>query len=381
MEPPPTADPGQALEEFDAEFVFELRKHWPWLLGLAVALLLLYLLGPILTPFIVAAAVAYIGNPMVERLRRLGIPRTVGVALLFLLFTGLFVAVSLLLVPLLHDQVLTLLGNIPQWLEWVRTVGLPRIGVHVPPGIRFNVSGLREAVTTHWNEASNVITVVLGKVGNSTPALLAFVVNLLMIPLVAFYLLRDWNALMAAVARLIPRPLLPQATRFARETDAVLSGLVRGQLSVMAALAAVYSIGLTAIGLDIGLLVGLGAGLVSFIPYLGFISGLVVASIAMLVQTQSALPLLWVAVVFGIGQILESGVLTPMLVGDRIGLHPVAVIFAIMAGGQLFGFVGILAALPIAAVLSVVLRHARSHWMQSPLYRGRSRTPRPIMPP
>jgi predicted PurR-regulated permease PerM len=151
----------------------------------------------------------------------------------------------------------------------------------------------------------------------------------------------------------------------------VLSSLIRGQLAVMASLAVIYGGGLTLVGVNFGLLIGVISGLVSFIPYLGFISGLLTASIAMLVQTQSPVSLLWVGLVYGVGQVMESGVLTPMLVGDRIGLHPVAVIFAIMAGGQLFGFIGVLIALPTAAVIAVLMRHTRRRWLQSPVYRGR----------
>jgi predicted PurR-regulated permease PerM len=172
----------------------------------------------------------------------------------------------------------------------------------------------------------------------------------------------------ARIDQLIPSKLRPHAEAMASETDGVLSALIRGQLLVMAALAAFYGVGLSIVGLKVALLIGIFTGLVSFIPYLGFISGLLAAGIAMLVQTQELMPLLWVALVFGVGQILESGVLTPKLVGDRIGLHPVAVIFSILAGGQLFGFVGVLVALPVAAVIAVLLRHARRQWLRSTLY-------------
>ena len=168
--------------------------------------------------------------------------------------------------------------------------------------------------------------------------------------------------------RSVARRWLPLSQQLGRESDEVLSAFIRGQLLVMAALAAVYSCGLMLAGLDLGLLIGLSAGLVSFVPYLGFIVGIVVAGVAMLVQTQELLPLVWVALVFGIGQMLESMVLTPLLVGDRIGLHPVAVIFAIMAGGQLFGFVGVLLALPVAAVVAVMMRHAKQRWLHSSVY-------------
>jgi predicted PurR-regulated permease PerM len=189
-----------------------------------------------------------------------------------------------------------------------------------------------------------------------------------MIPIVAFYLLRDWDNLVARVRDLVPRRWLPTVTTLAGETDQVLAAFIRGQLSVMAALAVIYSLGLWIAGLDLALLIGLLAGLVSFVPYLGFIVGILAASLAVLVQTHELLPLVWILLVFGAGQMLESMWLTPWLVGNQIGLHPVIVIFAILAGGQLFGFVGVLLALPAAAVLAVLARHALRHWLNSRLY-------------
>lgn len=359
-----------AIAGAEGIFVFVLRENWPWLAILGAFSIVLYALTPILAPFVIGAALAYLGDPVVDRLQKIGLSRTGGVAVVFLVLSGITVIALLLLVPVLQQQVLTFLDNVPAWLHWLQNTGLPRLGVHLPPGVRLDAVGLRRALAEHWNEAGSFATTVLGSVGHSTPAILTFVANALMVPLVAFYLLRDWDDLVAWIGHLVPRPLLPRVSAFARETDQVLNALIRGQLAVMAALALIYSIGLTLIGLDVGLLIGVCAGLVSFIPYLGFISGLVAASIAMLVETQSLTSLVWVGLVFGIGQIAESGVLTPLLVGDRIGLHPVAVIFAIMAGGQLFGFIGVLVALPVAAVLAVMLRHTREHWLRSAVYRG-----------
>jgi predicted PurR-regulated permease PerM len=198
--------------------------------------------------------------------------------------------------------------------------------------------------------------------------LLAWLANLVLIPVVTFYLLRDWHIVIERVHELLPRRSEPHIVRLASEADTMLGAFLRGQLSVMTALAVVYSLGLWIVGLDLALLIGLIAGLVSFVPYLGFITGIALAGIAAYLQFQELLPLVWVALVFGIGQMLEGMLLTPWLVGDKIGLHPVAVIFAIMAGGQLFGFVGVLLALPVAAVLMVILREARRRYIDSTLY-------------
>lgn len=372
---PPPEDPnpqtGAAPADGEAIFSFVLREHWPWLLVLGAVLVLVWFLTPILAPFVIGGVLAYLGDPLVDRLQQRGLSRTAGASLLFLAFFGAFAGAMLVVVPLLEAQVVTVINSIPDWLLWVQEKGLPRMGLKLPAGIRLDPEGLRRTLTDHWSQASDVARTVLGLVGHSTPAVLGVAADLLMIPLVAFYLLRDWDRMIAWIADLVPRPLLPRVRAFGMETDAVLSSLIRGQLAVMAALALIYSAGLWIAGLDVALLIGCLSGLVSFIPYLGFISGLVAASIAMLVQTQSMLAVVFVLIVYGIGQVLESGVLTPMLVGDRIGLHPVAVIFAVLAGGQLFGFVGVLLALPVAAVLAVMARHTRARWLGSPVYRGK----------
>ncbi len=346
-----------------------LRNNWGWAAAAVGFLVLLYYLGPILMPFVVGAGLAYLGDPLVDRLEDLRFSRTGGVCVVFVVVIGVIALAMLLLVPLLQQQINQLLQNLPQWLHWMQEKGLPTLGIHLPGGLKLDGDSLRKVLERNWHDARGLLTSVLGRLGRSTPAVLATVANLLLIPIVAFYLLRDWDLMVARIRDLIPPQHQPRADRLAQETNSVLSGLIRGQLLVMAALAVIYSTGLWIAGLKVALLIGFGAGLLSFIPYLGFISGLLFASIAMLIQTQHPLSLLWVLLVFGVGEIMESAVLTPMLIGDRIGLHPVAVIFAILAGGQLFGFVGVLLALPVSAVLAVLLRHAGRHWLASSLYR------------
>ena len=374
---PPSEDPAPPtpIDAGSARFEFAWRQHWPWLLVLLALLALTWLLTPILAPFVIGGVLAYLGDPLADRLQRHGLSRTFSVSVLFLVFFGALIALMVIVIPLLEKQVIIFLGVIPDWLRWLQDIGLPRLGVSLPEGARLDPDSLAKTLTAHWGQAGDLAKKVLGMLTHSTPTVLGVIADALMVPLVAFYLLRDWDRLVEWIADLVPRPLLPRVAAFGRETDAVLSSLIRGQLAVMAALALIYSLGLWIAGLDIALLIGCAAGMVSFIPYLGFISGLIAASIAMLVQTQSLLSLLGVGIVFGIGQILESGVLTPTLVGDRIGLHPVAVIFAVLAGGQLFGFVGVLLALPVAAVLAVMARHTRERWLSSPVYRGRSGPP------
>jgi len=201
--------------------------------------------------------------------------------------------------------------------------------------------------------------------------MLGWLMNIALIPVVAFYLLRDWDLLVERIHNMIPRQFVTTTVNLTKECDEVLSAFLRGQLLIMLLLGCIYALGLALIGLDLALIIGLLAGLASLVPYLGFIVGILAASIAAILQFQEFMPLVYVALVFGVGQLLEGSLLTPLLVGDRIGLHPVAVIFAVLAGGQLFGFVGVLLALPIAAVVMVFVRHLYGQYRTSQYYESR----------
>ncbi|MFW6343010.1 MAG: AI-2E family transporter, partial [Halothiobacillaceae bacterium] len=195
-------------------------------------------------------------------------------------------------------------------------------------------------------------------------------VNAMLIPVLTFYLLCDWPKLLRWLEGLLPRPNAPKIIEITRESDEMLSSFLRGQLAVMISLGVFYGVGLTLAGLKTGILVGLVAGLLSFVPYLGVIVGMGMGLIMMYVQTGEVIPLIWVLLVFGAGQLFESFVFQPFFVGDRIGLHPVTVIFAVLAGGQLFGFFGLLLALPVSAVIVVLARYAWAAYTDSPIYRG-----------
>ncbi len=342
-----------------------------WLV-LASALLvgmLLYLLSPILTPFLIAAPLAYLGDPLVDRLEARRWPRTAGVALVFAVLFTLLAAAVLLLVPVLEDQINTVIAKWPAYVDWVQFTLIPWLARTVGIDVRaLNLDQFKQALMAHWKDAGGIAAMVFSSASSSGLALLGWVANLVLIPVVIFYLLRDWDVMVARIRELLPRQVESTVTRMAGEADEVLGAFLRGQLLVMATLAGVYTLGLWIVGLDVAFLIGLIAGLVSFVPYLGFITGIALASIAAYLQFQEWTPLAWVALVFGIGQMLEGMVLTPMLVGDKIGLHPVAVIFAVMAGGQLFGFVGVLLALPTAAVIMVLLREVHRRYLNSTLY-------------
>lgn len=332
---------------------------------------LLYLLAPVFTPFLAAAIFAYLGDPLVDRLEhRLG--RTVAVCIVFFAFFGGLLAAVAVLVPLIEREWVAAIASLPQYIDQIQTRLLPWLASAFGAGeLTLNLDALKDAVRDHWQQAGGIAANVVRTVSQSGLALLGAVANLVLIPVLTFYLLRDWDLLIDRVHRLIPREWEPAIVRVAKDADLVLGAFLRGQLTVMIALGAIYATGLWFIGLNFALLIGLLAGLVSFVPYLGFMLGVLLAGAVAFVQFPDAGPVLLVLLVFGVGQFLESFVLTPFLVGDKIGLHPVAVIFAIAAGGQLFGFFGILLALPVAAVIMVVLRHAQAKYLDSALYSQR----------
>ena len=335
------------------------------LAAVAAALALLWLLGPILMPFAVSAGLAYLGDPLVDRLQRYRISRTFAVILVFVALSAVILPALIVLAPLLLDQIRTFVRHIPDYLAWIQNTGLPALGIRLPPELALEPDNIKEALAENLPQAGGFAKDVLGLLSRGGGALLVLLASLLLIPVVTFYLMRDWDRLVAWVDATLPARHRETVRTLAREADVVLAGFLRGQLLVMLSLSFIYSAGLGLVGVKLALLIGIGAGLVSFVPYLGFISGLLAASIAVVAQTHELTPLLWVFAVFMFGQVIESMILTPWLVGDRIGLHPVAVIFAVMAGGQLFGFVGVLLGLPVAAVVAVLLRHAMERWRQS----------------
>ncbi len=341
-----------------------------WVLAVVIICSLsVYLLAPILTPFVIAIILAYIGDPFVDRLETWRFSRTWAVISVFFLLTVVVTVMLLILVPLLEKQLTVLSQRIPVWVDTIQSLVLPWLHAQLQHlGVSFDLPTIKAAVREHWQSAGSFAGSTLRSLSISGLALLGWLANLVLIPVVTFYLLRDWDILVARIQEMLPKRGVGTISRLARESDVVLSAFLRGQLLVMLALSLIYALGLGIIGLDLAILIGLTSGVLSFVPYLGFIVGIVFAGVAALMQFQDATHLLYVLVVFGVGQAIEGTLLTPMLVGDRIGLHPVAVIFAVMAGGQLFGFIGVLLALPIAAVLAVLLRYAHGRYKDSTLY-------------
>ena len=344
--------------------------RWQWLILVGIFGVLLYLLAPVLMPFVVAALFAYLGDPLVDRLER-WMSRSLAVTLVFVIMILAVILVLLVLVPFVERQISNFLAQLPTWIQWFQTRAAPwleaRFGISTDVLDTQRLIGVLQA---NWREAGGIVTTVIARVSKSGLTVVGWVLNVVMVPVVAFYLLRDWDILVERIHALVPRSIEPTVVRLARESDDVLGAFLRGQLSVMVALGVLYGVGLWLVGISVGPLIGMIAGLISFVPYLGAITGVVMAVIAALVQYQDWAHVALVLIVFGIGQTLEGYVLVPRLVGEKIGLHPVAVIFAILAGGELFGFLGVLLALPVASVVMVLLRYAHERYTASQLYRS-----------
>lgn len=346
------------------------RQTLTWLSLGAAAFLLLWLLAPVLTPFVVAAVLAYVLHPLVERLAARRVPRVLAVLLVEVLALLLALALVLLLVPVMVKEVPLLKAQIPPMLDRLdQTISpwLQQFGIHVSldfASLKEWMAKLLDANMEEWlGTALNS-----ARIGGSV--LLSVFGNAVLVPVVLFYLLLDWPRLVQQLQHLVPPRMRAMSQGFLDDCDTMLGQYLRGQLVVMGALAIYYAAGLAVAGFDLALPLGVFTGLAVAIPYVGFGLGLLLSLLAGLLQFASIKGVLAVAVVYGLGQLLESFILTPRLVGERIGLSPLAVIFALLAFGQLFGFVGVLVALPVSAVAVVALRRARQSYLASELYQG-----------
>lgn len=345
----------------------EQRQTLLWLaVGILLALMLV-LLGPILTPFVAAGIIGYILNPGVDKLAARGIPRTVAAMIAIAVVGLLIAAIVLIVLPVLGEELPILKQRLPILLDridgsvgvWLRQMGM---------GGRLDLAGIQEIITEKLAASDGLNTAMLNWLRVGGTAVIGWAATLFLIPFVLFYVLLDWHTLFARMSENVPRRWIAQVTSIAQEVDSLLAQYLRGQLLVMLLLAAYYSVGLAVAGFDVALPVGLLTGLLVFIPYIGFGVGLLLAIVAAVLQFDTAHGLIAVAIVYGLGQFIESFYLTPRLVGERIGLHPLAVIFALLAFGQLFGFVGVLLALPASAILMVVFGRLRRHYLNSSFY-------------
>lgn len=346
-----------------------------WILLFAGFLVLVYLLREILAPFLFGAVLAYICSPLVDKIARLpskrfntGFMRTIGTLLVMLLLAGVLVVLVLVIVPLLHKEIMIVAERTPAYLDTLRTRLDPWLLKNFGITLALDIEQLKTLAMAHWRTATNYLGPLLLTVGNRGLALIGWIINLLLVPVVLFFLLRDWHRLIAQVSELLPRRWHGRIAQIAREIDQVLAEFLRGQLSVMLLMSIFYATGLWLAGLELALPIGLIAGMLGFIPYVGAAIAIFLALLSAALQFAELSQLIPILAVFGLGQLVESMLLTPWLVGDRIGLHPVAVIFALLAGGQLFGFTGVLLALPVSAAIAVGLRHAKQGYLASDTY-------------
>ena len=341
-----------------------------WLVGAALVFAaLLHWLGPILTPFLIGAIIAYLGSPAVTWAERRRVPRTLGTLITIVVIMLLVVALLQVLAPLVQAELGQMIRRLPELAGKLYGYLAPWLKQNLDFDLEIDIASIRQFNTDNIESAEAITLQVLSSLKAGGTVALAVVINLALIPVVAFYLLRDWNTIIGHIDNLMPRRWLGRVRAMTAEIDSVLAEFVRGQLSVMGVLAVYYVVALTLAGLQHALAIGLLTGLLVFIPYVGFGLGLTLGVLSALLQFHGWPPFIAVLVVYGIGQLLENYVLVPWLVGDRIGLHPLAVIFALLAFGELFGFAGVLMALPASAALLVGLRHLRAAYVDSDLYR------------
>ena len=346
------------------------RRLGLWLLVLLGACILIYLLRGALLPFLAGMAIAYLLDPLADRLEALKCPRGLAAAIILGTFFFAVVAVLVVLAPMLQNQVADFIARVPKYVNSLEAVAEPLIA-HIKAQLtEAQLERLREAAAGFAGDAVGLLGGLVRNLFSGGVAVVNVLSLIVIMPVVAFYLLRDWDRIIASLDALLPLGAAETVREQLHEIDTRLSGFVRGQAIVCLVLGTWYAVGLSLVGLDFGLLIGLGAGLISFIPYFGTAVGLGVGLGLAFAQFSEWLPIALVAAVFVSGQVLEGFVLTPNLVGERVGLHPVWVLFALMAGGGLMGFTGVVLAVPAAAAIGVLVRFAVERYLQSPLYQG-----------
>jgi len=344
---------------------------WAWIAIAAAAGWLVWLLSPILAPFLFAAVLAYILDPIVEQLTRRNMPRTLAVVFVLLFALVLITAVLLVVLPLFYKETRLLMEKLPGFVEWFNTHAAPWLNTKLGIDLRLDVDTVRQLARASFGDNEDLAKRLLESLKAGGLVLIAVLINVLLVPVVLFFLLHDWNLLLERVETLVPRRIHGKMLLIAQEIDAVLAEWLRGEVVVIVLMSVYYVVALWVAGLDVALPIGIITGLAVIVPYIGIATGLLLATVAALMQFGNFTGVLWVWVAIGIGQVLEGTMVTPLIIGQRIGLHPVVVIFALLAFGQVFGFFGVLLALPASAALLVGLRHVRAAYLAGPLYGGK----------
>ncbi len=348
------------------------RQFWIWLAVLVIIISLLVFVSSVLLPFVAGMAVAYFLDPLADKLETCGLSRTLATVIITFFFFAAVIAALVLIFPLLQGQLVGFFHKVPSLIEnfeaWLAPIK-EAISERIPSE---KLTEISEASKSYGGALVKWFGGVLKGVWQGGLALFNALSLILVTPVVSFYLLRDWDKVVAKVDGWLPREFAPSIRTVIKDIDITIAGFVRGQGTVCLFLAAFYGIGLTAVGLDFGLVVGITTGLISFIPYFGMLVGMVAALAIAIAQFGEIVPVVLVLVVFGAGQIIESMFLTPKLVGEKVGLPAVWVIFALMVGGATIGFTGVLLAVPIAATIGVLVRFFLAQYLMSPLYLGSS---------
>tara|TARA_A100001011_G_scaffold289570_1_gene300787 strand:+ start:46823 stop:47905 length:1083 start_codon:yes stop_codon:yes gene_type:complete len=350
------------------------QKILIWFVLLGLVLGFFSLASAILLPFIIGIAIAYFLDPLADKIEELGLSRVLSTIVITLMFFCLIVGLFLIFGPLLNEQIKDFFDKLPVifanlgiWLEPIKAQFSEYLDIN-------KMNEISESTQSFGNIIVKWLGNLFGNILKGSMAMFNALSVILITPVVCFYLLKDWDKILSKIDGLLPLETAPAIRILAKNIDSTIAGFVRGQVTVCIILSIIYALGLTSIGLDFGLVIGLLSGLMSFIPYIGFILGLIVALIVAFSQFDLIYNIFLVVFVFGLGQIIESVFLTPKLIGDKIGLHPVWIIFSLMFGGSIYGFLGILLAIPVAATLGVLLRFGVTKYLESSIYSGYSKT-------
>lgn len=352
------------------------RQALFWGGALALFILFLMVFRAILLPFVAGMALAYFLDPVADRLERLGLSRMWATVVILIAFVVVFVLALVIIIPVLATQASEFIARLPGYVTQLQELIATSGDSFLPDWVGGQVDAIKENFSKYLAEGAGFLGTLFGQIWNSGKALLDIISLFVLTPVVAFYLLLDWDRMIAKVDSWIPRDHVKTVRAIAGEMDAAISGFVRGQGSLCIILGLYYGIGLSLAGLNFGLLIGLFSGAISFIPYIGSILGLILALGVALVQFWPDYPMIaLVLAIFFSGQFIEGNILQPKLVGNSVGLHPVWLMFALVAFGALFGFVGLMVAVPAAAVVGVLVRFALGQYLDSNLYHGHSALP------
>ncbi len=346
------------------------NNEWRFWLAIAIVLaLLIWLLAPVLTPFLLAMLISYFLDPIVRKMNALGVPRGVSALVALLLFIAIVSTLVIVIGPIVHEQAISLIRALPGYIEQLQNDVWPRLWAALAERVpMLSTAKFQANLTQYTGDAVNIAGVLVGRVLSGGWALLNILMLFILTPVITFYLLRDWPVITSRVDGLLPQRYAPSIRQELHAIDTMIASFVRGQATVSLCLAAFYSTGLYLVGLKYGMLVGLITGLLSFIPVVGSLTGMVIAFTLAFIQFDHASSILMVAGVFVAAQALDGYLLTPYLVGTKVGLHPVWIIFAVITGGTLFGFLGVVLAVPVAGTIAILLRAAIRRYHASPYY-------------